>query len=288
LRAALKNHNVTVTGDVRVMELGDFIGDSVKTHALPVELARHESKSLEDIVRRINKWSVNWLADRVIMTAAALSKRTTPSMDVAVEAMYGWLQRHPQLQKDDVVIDTGSGLSYRTRITPAELVKVVRAAGGYSEDGTDQKVSKAWRESLSVSGTDGTLRSRFRLSDVKALKGHVHGKTGSLSTVIALTGVLELDPSRPLAFSIVTNTLKPLKKGYVRKAHEQLVGLIADYVTATAKPTTLPTSTPVTLGTPTVAEPPPITEPTIDEENAAEAAEAQPDPELDVETLQSK
>ena len=215
LRAALKNHGIQVTGDTRVMELGDFIGDSVKTHALPVELARHESPELQDIVRRINKFSINWLADRVIMTAAALSKRTTPSMDVAVDAMYGWLQRHPQLKKEDVTIDTGSGLSYRTRITPAELVKVVRAAGGFA-DGTDQDNAKAWLDSLSVAGTDGTLRSRFRLSEVK---GHVHGKTGSLSTVIALTGVLDLDPARPLAFSIVTNTQRPLKKGYVRKAH---------------------------------------------------------------------
>ncbi|HUS30577.1 MAG TPA: D-alanyl-D-alanine carboxypeptidase [Kofleriaceae bacterium] len=287
LRAALKNHNITVTGDTRVMELGDFIGDSVKTHALPVEVARHESPELQDIVRRINKFSINWLADRVIMTAAALSKRTQPSMDVAVEAMYGWLQRHPQLKKEDVTIDTGSGLSYRTRITPAELVKIVRAAGGYAPDAaTAQDNAKAWLSSLSVAGTDGTLRSRFRLSEVK---GHVHGKTGSLSTVIALTGVLDLDPARPLAFSIVTNTQRPLKKGYVRKVHEQLVGLIAEYVAATTKPTTTaPVSTPVQLGTPSVAEPPPLSEPTPDEETAAEAAEAQPDPELDVETATSK
>ncbi|HSD87348.1 MAG TPA: D-alanyl-D-alanine carboxypeptidase/D-alanyl-D-alanine-endopeptidase [Kofleriaceae bacterium] len=279
LRAALRIHNIAVTGDSRSMELGDFIGDSVKTRALPVELARHESAELQDIVRRINKWSINWLADRVIMTAAALSKRTTPSMDGAVEAMYGWLQRHPQLGKNDVTIDTGSGLSYRTRISTEELVKVVRSAAGFS-DGTDATASKAWLDSLSIAGTDGTLRSRFRLSEVK---GHIHGKTGSLSTAIALSGVLDLDPTRPVAFSIVTNTLRPLKKGYVRKAHEQLVGLLAKYITASAKPTSLPTTTPVTIGTPTVDAPPPLVDSTPDEEKAAEAAEAQPDPELDVE-----
>jgi D-alanyl-D-alanine carboxypeptidase/D-alanyl-D-alanine-endopeptidase (penicillin-binding protein 4) len=284
LRAALKNHNITVGGDTHVAELADFIGDSVKTHELPIELARHESPELQEIVRRVNKFSINWLADRVIMTAAALSQRTTPSMDVAVEAMYGWLQRHPQLAKDEVTIDTGSGLSYRTRISPVELVKVVRAAAGFST-GTDQDNAKAWLASLSIAGTDGTLRSRFRLTDVK---GHIHGKTGTLSTAVALTGVLDLDPSRPLAFSIVTNTLKPLKKAYVRKAHEQLVGLIASYITATAKPTTTPASPPIQLGTPTVSEPPPLSDSTPDEESAADAAEAQPDPELDVETATSK
>lgn len=279
LRAALLGHNIAITGETRVMELGDFIGESVKTHALPVELARHESMQLQDIVRKINKWSINWLADRVIMTAAALAKRTTPSMDVAVAAMYEWLQRHPQLGKDEVVIDTGSGLSYRTRISPQELVKVVRAAGGFI-DGTDATQSKAWLDSLSIAGTDGTLRSRFRVPDIK---GHIHGKTGSLSTVIALSGVLDLDPTRPLAFSIVTNTLRPLKKGYVRKAHEQLVALIAKYIESTSKPTSLPATTPVQLGTPAVLAPV-VPESTEAEEKAAEAAEAQPDPELDVET----
>lgn len=283
LRAALLAHSIAITGETRTMELGEFIGESVKTHALPIELARHESAELQDIVRKINKWSINWLADRVIMTAAALSKRTVPSMDVAVKAMYEWLQRHPRLGKDKVVIDTGSGLSYRTRISPTELVKIVRAAGGFI-DGTPMTQSKAWMDSLSVAGTDGTLRGRFRVRDIR---GHIHGKTGSLSTVIALSGVLDLDPTRPLAFSIVTNTQRPLKKGYVRKAHEQLVALIANYIHSTSKPTALPATAPVTLGTPTV-EAVTVLEPTDVEEHAAEAAEAQPDPELDVETATSK
>ena len=277
LRAALKTRNVTVNGDVRSVELGDYIGDAVGAAGLPVELARHDSDQLQDIVRRINKWSVNWLADRVIMTAAALARRTTPSMGVAVEAMYDWLQRHPQLDKKSVIIDTGSGLSYRTRMTTAELVKVVRSAGGFIPGG-DSTQSKAWLESLSIGGTDGTLRSRFRVAD---LRGHLRGKTGSLSTVIALAGLIELDPTRPLAFSIVTNTTGPLKKAFVRKAHEQLVSLLAEYVTATAKPSSMPAGTPVKVGVPVST---PL--PDLDENAPAppeEIAEPQPDPELDYE-----
>lgn len=278
LRAALRAHSVVVNGDVRVMELGDFIGDSVGAKGLPIELARHESQTLQDIVTRVNKWSVNWLADRVIMTAAALARRTTPSMDVAVDAMYAWLQRHPNLTKDQVVIDTGSGLSYRTRITPQELVSIVRNAGGFV-DGTDTANAKAWLGSLSIAGTDGTLRHRFKVTDVQ---GHVHAKTGTLSTAIALTGVLDLDPTRPLAFSIITNSLRPLRKGYVRKAHEQLVGLLAKYVQATAKPTSMPAGTPIQLGTqigplPSINEaavtvPEDVAEPQLDPELDAEAA----------------
>ena len=140
-------------------------------------------------------------------------------MEVAIEEMYAWLQRHSQLGKDKVIIDTGSGLSYRTRMTSQELVTIVRAAGGFMP-GTDASLSKAWTQSLSIAGSDGTLRSRFRVPDIR---GHVRGKTGTLSTAIALTGLLELDPTRPLAFSIITNTFRPLRKGVVRKAHEQVV-----------------------------------------------------------------
>ncbi len=282
LRAALRSHGITVNGDVRSVELGDYIGDAVGAAGLPVELARHDSDELQDIVRRVNKWSINWLADRVIMTAAALARRTTPSMQVALEAMYDWLQRHPQLDKSSVVIDTGSGLSYRTRITPAELVKIVRAAGGYAA-GTDTTLSKAWLESLSIGGTDGTLRSRFRVAD---LRGHLRGKTGSLSTVIALAGILELDPTRPLAFSIITNTTAPLRKGFVRKAHEQLVSLLAEYVQQTAKPTSMPAGTPIKVGAPVSTPPPELDEnaPTPNEE----IAEPQLDPELDYEAAEKE
>jgi D-alanyl-D-alanine carboxypeptidase/D-alanyl-D-alanine-endopeptidase (penicillin-binding protein 4) len=231
LRAALRAQGVTVNGDVRVMELGDFVGEAANAGSLPGELGRHDSATLAEIVRRVNKWSINWLADRVIMTAAALSRRTTPSMDVALDAMYAWLARHPKLDRDDVLVDTGSGLSYRTRITTHELVQVVRNAAGFTDEVSPEN-AHAWLDSLSIAGTDGTLVHRFRTSE---LRGRVHGKTGTLSTVIALSGVLDVDPLRPLVFSIVTNGDRPLKKGYIRQAHEKIVNLLSSYISKTTK-----------------------------------------------------
>jgi D-alanyl-D-alanine carboxypeptidase/D-alanyl-D-alanine-endopeptidase (penicillin-binding protein 4) len=231
VRAALRAHMIVVNGDVAVGELGDFIGSSVAAGALPVELARHHSATLADIITRVNKWSINWLADRVIMTTAALARRETPSMDVALGAMYAWLDRHPHVAKADALVDTGSGLSYHTRITPHELVAVVRSAAGFAPD-SDPTLASAWLSSLSIAGTDGTLTRRFRTPD---MRGRIRGKTGTLSTAIALSGVLDIDPQRPLAFSIVTNGDRPLEKGYVRRAHEQLVSLLCKYLAKTAK-----------------------------------------------------
>lgn len=225
LLAALRSHHVTVTGEVAVSELGDFVGEAAGRGPLPTELARHESRALADIVRRTNKWSVNWLADRTIMVAAALSHRRPPSMELAVDAMYRWLERHARIDRDDARIDTGSGLSYRTALSARQIVRVIRSAAGFT-DGNDSVIAAAWRRSLAIAGRDGTLRHRFRTG---GLGGQVIGKTGTLSTAIALSGILEIG-GRPLAFSLVTNTDSPISKRLVRRAHEQVVREIASYV----------------------------------------------------------
>lgn len=261
LRSALHARGVAVGGSFKIEELDDFVGESVAAGNLPIELGRHESPRLAHIIARVNKWSINWLADRVIMTAAALVKRQPPSMDLALAAMYDWLVRHPRIAKGDLIVDTGSGLSYHTRITAHELVSILRSAAGFEPDG-DNAVSQAWLNSLSVAGTDGTLSSRFRAGDVR---GRIRGKTGTLSTAIALSGILDIDPQRPLAFSLVTNGDAPLSKGYVRRAHEQVVGLLCRYLARTRKPDG---SVPVARAAPaqdTPSDPPPI--PTTDLED---------------------
>jgi serine-type D-Ala-D-Ala carboxypeptidase/endopeptidase (penicillin-binding protein 4) len=232
LRAALHAHGVALAGDFKTAELEAFVGDASVAAAIPVELGRHESLPLAEIIAQVNKWSINWLADRVIVTAAALARRQPPSMELALGAMYDWLVRHPRIAKDDLVVDTGSGLSYHTRITAHELVAIVRSAAGFASgaDAGDPALAHAWLDSLSIAGTDGTLSHRFR--DVR---GRLRGKTGTLSTAVALSGVLDIDPQRPLAFSLVTNGDTPLSTRYVRRAHEQVVALLCRYLARTQK-----------------------------------------------------
>ena len=255
LRAALRAHGVALAGDFKTAELADFVGDASVVAAIPVELGRHESRRLAEIIAQVNKWSINWLADRVIITAAALARRQPPSMELAVSAMYDWLIRHPRIAKENLVVDTGSGLSYHTRITAHELVSIVRSAAGFASgaDAGDPALAHAWLDSLSIAGTDGTLSHRFRGGDVR---GRLRGKTGTLATAIALSGVLDVDLQRPLAFALVTNGDTPLSKGYVRRAHEQVVALLCRYLARTQKmpvAAALPIVTPITL--PTAAVP---------------------------------
>ena len=230
LIAALRARSINITGEMKVMELGDYVGESVGNGALPVELGRHESEPASEIAARVNKWSVNWLADRLVMTAAGLSRRAPPSMALALDSMYMWLERSAKLQKDKLVIDTGSGLSYRTQIRPQDIVSIVRSAAGFGTDATPD-VAKAWLHSLAIAGTDGTLQHRFRSPDVR---GRIVGKTGTLRNVIALAGILDFDPARPLAFSIVTNTFQPLQKRQTRQAHAQVIAEVCKYLQRTS------------------------------------------------------
>lgn len=228
LIAGLRTRQIGFTGEVKVAELGDFVGDAVTHGSLPVEIGRHDSQTVADIAARVNKWSINWLSDRLVMTAAALVHQQPPSMELALAEMYEWLKRKPQLGKQTIVIDTGSGLSYRTQISPRELVSIVRSAGGFT--GGDATTARAWMKSLAVAGRDGTLAGRFRNSD---LGGRIAGKTGTLSTVIAISGVLDVDSQRPLAFALVTNTDTPLSKRLIRYAHDQVLRELASYLAKT-------------------------------------------------------
>ena len=267
LRASLRAHGVALAGDVKTAELDRFVSDATAAGNLPIELGRHDSLRLAEIVAKVNKWSINWLADRVIMTAAALTQHQPPSMEIALAAMYDWLGRHPHIAKDDLVVDTGSGLSYRTRITPHELVSIVRSAGGFDAgQHTDDSLAHAWLDSLSIAGTDGTLSGRFRGD----LRGRIHAKTGTLSTVVALSGVLDIDPDRPLVFSLVTNGDTPLSARYIRRAHEQVIGVISRYLRKTQK---TPAITPPAAAMPTTSPLPGDLEHEVDHSELDESME---------------
>ncbi len=232
LRAELRANGIELGGDVAVKELPEYIDGEAALGRLPITLAEHRSDTLANIVKQVNKRSINWLSDRVLNTATALTRDEKPSMDQGVDAMYRWLEARAGIPRDKLIVDTGSGLSYRTQFSPRQIVSVVRAAAALEvrpgvEPEHAAQCAEAWKTSLSVGGVDGTLRRRFRASD---LRGRVHGKTGTLSTVIALSGLLEGEDGRTLAFAVVTNGHSPGKKTLIRGAHEQVLEVLDDYL----------------------------------------------------------
>jgi len=137
------------------------------------------SPPLADVVRDINKFSNNVMAQQLFLTLALQRNggtRATP--EDAREALRRWLaERLGESPKSlaGVVIDNGSGLSRETRVSAALLARVLQRAWS-------SPVMPELMASLPVTGLDGTLRRS------RATAGRAHLKTGSLRDVNAIAG----------------------------------------------------------------------------------------------------
>lgn len=250
LREALAAAGIELAGGVRRAPLVDYMAESVSREYLPVALVQHESQPLQALVATINKRSVNYLADQLIMSTGAALYGGPPTMDSGVRAMHAWLRERAGIDPAEVLLDTGSGLSYQTELTARQIVRVLRAATGLwvprepalepdaqPVDGPDHEladskpgIEQVFVESLAVGGMDGTLRGRFR-----DLRGKVQGKTGTLTGVIALSGIVA-EGDQALAFSIVTNGNDHRKRNRVRRQHEEIVEALHRYLRSRPRP----------------------------------------------------
>lgn len=89
----------------------------------------------------------------------------------------------------------GSGLSHSNLAEPSTLVKLLRAM-------QTARGSDLFYHSLSIAGVNGTLTNRFVNTPVQ---GKLHGKTGTLNGVRALSGYLEHPDYGIILFSIMAN-----------------------------------------------------------------------------------
>jgi D-alanyl-D-alanine carboxypeptidase/D-alanyl-D-alanine-endopeptidase (penicillin-binding protein 4) len=135
-----------------------------------------ESPPLWDIVRDINKLSNNVMARQLFLTLAAVD--TPPATTArAAKVVQGWLARR-ELKMPELVLDNGSGLSRRERISAGSLARLLLAADASA-------VRAEFASSLAVAATDGTVRRRFQNGSVA---DHALLKTGTLEGVRALAG----------------------------------------------------------------------------------------------------
>lgn len=143
-------------------------------------LYRVRSRPLADILRSINKYSNNVMGRLLVMTlgASQLGRPGTNAKGLAV--IRAWLVRH-HLYLRHMVLINGVGLSHRTRITAAEVGRVL--AYGYRG-----RYMPEYMSSLPIAGVDGTLRYRFIGSPVA---GWLHAKTGTINGVDTLAGYLQ-------------------------------------------------------------------------------------------------
>ena len=176
-------------------EMGGTLGGRVRdgvaaSRARPAFVM--ESPPLAEVIRDINKFSNNVMAQQLFLTLS-LQRPEGSSIDGSREAVRGWWQA--RFGGDDIpVLDNGSGLSRAERITPQGLARMLQTA----------YVSGAMPElmaSLPIAGVDGTLkRSKSRISH-----GWAHLKSGSLRDASALAGYVHTPGGRRLVVVGIVN-----------------------------------------------------------------------------------
>jgi D-alanyl-D-alanine carboxypeptidase/D-alanyl-D-alanine-endopeptidase (penicillin-binding protein 4) len=117
------------------------------------------------------------MARQLFLTLAATSYPPPATTVHAAAAVRRWLARR-RLAFPELVMENGSGLSRRERISAGSMAALLVAADG-------SKVRGDYESSLAVAATDGTLQKRFTDDEVadQALL-----KTGTLEGVRALAG----------------------------------------------------------------------------------------------------
>ncbi len=162
------------------------------------------SPPLSSVIRDINKFSNNVMAQQVFLTLGLeASASHTGSPDAARAVLRQWWQTRisphhasglvsdPALD-DTPVFDNGSGLSRTGRISPRALGRLLQAA--YA-----QPLMPELMASLPMVGVDGTLKRS------PTVAGSAHLKTGSLQDVMAVAGYVHAASGKRYAVAAIVN-----------------------------------------------------------------------------------
>ncbi|OZB74767.1 MAG: D-alanyl-D-alanine carboxypeptidase/D-alanyl-D-alanine-endopeptidase [Thiomonas sp. 14-64-326] len=150
--------------------------------------------ALAVLVRDINKYSNNVMAQQVFLTLALQAGAQRATWGLAQQAVEQWLSTH-NLSMPGLVLDNGCGLSRIARISAAELNALLRSAW-------NSPVMPEFVSSLPLAGEDGTLRRHFRDPDTA---GRIHAKTGSLDGVLSLAGYAQTRAGQRYTFAALVN-----------------------------------------------------------------------------------
>jgi D-alanyl-D-alanine carboxypeptidase/D-alanyl-D-alanine-endopeptidase (penicillin-binding protein 4) len=177
-------------------DMGGLLHGSVRDGLAPVDQKptfELRSPALAEVVRDINKFSNNLMAQQLFLTLALQANPGMPATpESARDTLARWLAERTGDLGAEAIIDNGSGLSRQTRITAQRMARLLMQA-------FDSPVMSELMSSLPISGLDGTLRRS------RATPGRAHLKTGSLRDVAAVAGYVLTHNGRRLVVVAIIN-----------------------------------------------------------------------------------
>jgi D-alanyl-D-alanine carboxypeptidase/D-alanyl-D-alanine-endopeptidase (penicillin-binding protein 4) len=187
--------------DARLVEalwrsLGGQLHGTVHEGAAPLERPPTfsvASPPLGEVVRTINKFSNNVMAEQLFLTLAAVQSGGAASPAAARDLLQHWLaSRVGDALAAGAVIDNGAGLSRDGRVSVRLLARLLQQE--WAAPTMPELVA-----SLPISGEDGTLRRSA------APAGCAHLKTGSLRDAAGVAGYLRADSGRRYVLAAMIN-----------------------------------------------------------------------------------
>ncbi len=184
LKAFLQQRGITVRGQIR-------IGKTPKSSRVFAEV---ESKPIELILADMNKFSNNYVSE--MLTKNISLKGSQPgTLDGGIQLIREHL-KNVVGKENGIQLVNPSGLTRENRMSAQDLWSILH------HHILDFTSMPEFFSSLPIAGVDGTLKKRFRNSD---LERRVRAKTGLLNGVASLAGYLQDDEGGLIGFAIMYN-----------------------------------------------------------------------------------
>ena len=189
-------------------EMGGKLTGQVRDGKVPAGLRPTftvQSPALAEIVRDINKYSNNVMAQQLFLTLS-LQASGVGTQEGSRELVRAWWRE--RIGGEPPASDNGSGLSRDERITAQQLARLLQLAWA-------SPLMPELMSSLPVAGADGTLKHmRGRsaglahlktgsLRDVAAVAGYVHGASGRRYVLVAIVNHANAAAARPAIDALV-------------------------------------------------------------------------------------
>ncbi|WP_172875977.1 D-alanyl-D-alanine carboxypeptidase/D-alanyl-D-alanine endopeptidase [Micromonospora inositola] len=184
------------------------------------ELGKVESLPLVRLVDIMISESDNVIAE-TLARQVALARNKPASFAggaAATDAVIGELG----LPADEISLADGSGLSRTNRISPSLLTDLITLAG----NGSHPELAAIFG-GLPVGGWSGTLDDRYQAAVTKAGAGVVRAKTGTLSRVNAIAGLVTTADGRLLTFAVLTDQAPSDTLDQTRQALDRITTALA-------------------------------------------------------------
>ncbi len=155
--------------------------------------AAFESDSLGAVLAELLKPSDNQIAESILRTIGSVegtSGSDTEGLAVVQSTLAEW-----GIEPGAIDLSDGSGLSRYNEVTPMAMTRLLRAMWRHPDHAV-------WLEAMPIGAIDGTLRARMVGTPAA---GNVRAKTGSLTSVRALSGYLTDGDGETIVFSLLLN-----------------------------------------------------------------------------------